>query len=172
MLAITIIRATILRAARMNLDHPIVSSDGNRYYAVGGKDSVSRREYRGYYASFEYVDGHPTLLMWSVLQGHDSGAFGIYQCAAHKYTEWKNGVITGTPTEYCVSEAIKSLPVLGKPVLACEVKTLVDCIMHWIPELLGMKPCPDEIRKADRPKPIWEITHKDQSGKVLSEASI
>ncbi len=46
---------------------------------------------------------------------------------------------------------------------------------YWksrMPDLLHMPACPSAVRIADRPEALWEITHKDQNGKVLSEASI
>ena len=47
----------------MNLDNPILSADGGRYYSVGGKLSYKTFEHRGYNCSLEWVDGEPAMLI-------------------------------------------------------------------------------------------------------------
>ena len=151
----------------MNLDNPILSSDGGRYFAVGGPTAFKTFEHRGYHCSLEWVDGEPAMLIWSSRGGMDAGVFGICLSSAAKYAD-PSGAIT--PAGYM--EIIRALPVLGKPMLEIEANTLRDCVLLWMPDLLHMPACPSFVREADRPDAIWEITHKDQNGKTLSEASI
>ena len=151
----------------MNLDHPILSSDGGRYFAVGGATAFKTFEHRGYHCSLEWVDGEPAMLIWSSRGGMDAGVFGICLSSAAKYADPSGDI---TPAGYL--EIINALPVLGKPMLEIEAKTLRDCVLLWMPDLLHMPACPSAVRLADRPDALWEITHKDQNGKVLSEASI
>jgi hypothetical protein len=151
----------------MNLDNPILSQDGGRYYGVGGPTAYKTFTHRGYCCSLEWVDGEPAMLIWSARGGMDSGVFGICLSSAGKYADPSGDI---TPAGY--AELIHALPVLGKPLLEIEAKTLRDCVLLWMPDLLHMPYCPTEVRLADRKPALWEITHKDQNGKVLSEASI
>lgn len=151
----------------MNLENPILSQDGNRYYAVGGQLAYKQFDHRGYHCSLEWVDGEPAMLIWSSRGGFDAGVFGICISSAAKYADPSGNI---TPEGYI--ECCRALPVLGKPMLEIEAKTLADCIILWMPDLLHMPYCPADVRAAERPDAIWEITHKDQNGKVLSEASI
>lgn len=151
----------------MNLEHPILSADGGRYFAVGGPSAYKIMEHRGYTASFEWVDGEPAMLMYPTRGGFDAGVFGICLSSAAKYAD-----PNGDPTRECWVEALRALPVLGKSQIDIECQTLVACIIHWMPELLHMPYCPRDVRVADRPAPVWEISHKDQNGRLLSEATI
>lgn len=151
----------------MNLENPILSSDGGRYYAVGGASAHKVKEFRGYTASFEWVDGEPAMLIWSTRAGFDAGVFGICLSSAAKYAD-----PNGDPTRECWIEALRALPILGRSQIDIECKALVACIIHWMPELLHMPYCPADVLAADRPAPVWEISHKDQNGRLLSEATI
>jgi len=151
----------------MNLETPILNQDGSAYYHVGGETAYKVFEHRGYKCSIEWVDGEPAMLLWSAREGFGAGVFGICLSSAAKYADPSGDI---TPEGYL--ECIRALPILGKPMLEIEAKTLAACIILWMPDLLHMPYCPADVRAADRPVPIWEITHKDQNGKTLSEASI
>ena len=150
----------------MNLETPILAADGNAYYAVGGPTAYREFEHRGYRCTLDWVDGEPTMLIRSasIIGGN---VFGICLSSAAKYADPSGDI---TPEGYL--NLAGQLAFLGKPVLEIELKTLTACVELWMPDLLHMPPCPADVRATDRPAPIWEITHKDQNGKVLSEASI
>jgi len=151
----------------MRLETPLLSSDGNRYFVVGGPTAFKQFEHRGYTCSLEWVDNEPAMLIWSTRAGYDAGVFGICLSSAAKYAD-----PNGDPTRECFIEVWRALPLLGKNQLDIECKTLVSCIILWMPDLLHMPYCPDSVRLADRPDLVWEITHKDENGKVLSEVTI
>lgn len=152
----------------MRLDTPVLDGVGGAaYYKVGGPDALRTFEHKGFRGALQWVDGEPALLIWSAREGWDSGVMGICLGAAYRYAD-----PDGKPTAYCFRMAMGNLPMMGLAQLEIEKRALVDCIMLWLPDLLHMPPQPVDMRKAERGPALVDVTHEDQNGRRLGEASI
>ena len=152
----------------MNLNTPLVGANGGPIYSVGGPSAFKTYERRGFNVSFEWVEGEPCMLIWSV-RGMDAGVFGIALSSAAKYAD-----PSGKPTRECFKECRSALiEVMGGSGIDIEVYALVDVVLDGMNTLLTMPPAPLDVRLADRPAPIWEITEIDKdSGKTIRESTI
>lgn len=152
----------------MNTQHTILGASGRPMYQVGGEHAIDVHTYKGYHVSLEWLNegrqSEPIMVIWSASGGREAGAFGICLSSAGKYAE-----PDGRPTDEAFYEAAEALPVLGRALLVIEIKTLVDVIMRFIPDLIMMPPAPLAARRKDAGRPLLEITRADENGRTIAE---
>jgi hypothetical protein len=154
----------------MNLKQSVlVGASGRAMFGVGGENAYRTHSYKGYAVSLEWdeSDGEPILLMWPEISGRETGVFGICLSSAGKYAD-----PSGRPTEDGIVHCAAALPTLGRAMLDIEVKTLVDVVMRFIPDLLMMPPAPRAIRLQARGGPVLDIEQRDGRGRKITEASV
>lgn len=157
----------------MNINTPLVDTLGRDLYSLGGPTSWKTGTYKGYCVSLEWFSGRrttePMLAIWPVAGGREAGVWGICLSSVGKYAD-----PSGKPTPEAFAEARATLvECFDRAPLQVEVNTLVDVVMHYIPDLILMPPMPRDARQAEAGKALLEVELSDENtGKTLSEDTI
>lgn len=157
----------------MNINTPLLDSMGRDLYSIGGHTAYKTATYKGYCVSLEWFVGNrttePILFIWPVAGGRDAGVWGICLSSAGKFAD-----PDGRPTAEAFEEARETLvECFDRAPLAAEVHTLVDVMMHFIPDLILMPPAPLDVRKAESGPSLLEVELTDEAtGHTIDEASI
>jgi len=153
----------------MNTSTPILGATGRPMFAMGHQ-AHAQFETGDYNVSIEWLnDGktsEPIMLIWSS-RWSESGVLGICLSSIGAYAD-----PTGGPNPQGLFRCWESLPMLGRNQIDLEAHRLMDVILRHTPDLIRCPPAPREVRLSDAGSPIWEVTHKDQDGRVVGEASI
>ncbi|HEY9545271.1 MAG TPA: hypothetical protein VIR56_04645, partial [Solimonas sp.] len=107
----------------------------------------------------------PAMVIWSK-RGPD---FAIAICLS---SIGKYATPEGRPNQEGANELAKALPDFGRAISQMELSHLLDIVMRYTPELIGMPPAPLEVFQSSLPDPILELTAKNERGQVIHEVSI
>jgi hypothetical protein len=156
----------------MDLNPRVIDTAGRELYTVGGESAHSTGTYKGYCWSLEWFVGNrttePMLAIWPSIQWHESnGVWGICLSSAGKFAG-----PDGKPTAECHIEASIALrDTFNRVPLGVDVRTLVDVVMHKLPDLILMPPTPRRVRLEAKRRALWDVALK-QNGKTVQEVSI
>src|SRR3546814_20228306 len=67
------------------------------------------------------------------------------------------------------SSDVCSSDLFGRAISQMELSHLLDIVMRYTPELIGMPPAPLEVFQSSLPDPILELTAKNERGQVIHE---
>ena len=80
---------------------------------------------------------------------------------------------TGSVSEHCIRECQAALPMLGKDVTdKYALNALIDTVVKFAPELVGMPAAPQAVRRELRGRAMWDVIVTDKnSGKTMAEGA-
>lgn len=149
----------------MRTDQYLLDGAGRQLFPYGGPNSYNIHNLAEYRVVMDWVDRQPAMIIASHLR--PEFAFIICLSSIGKYATPE-----GKPNSEGVEELAKALPEFGKTLERAPLHRLVDIVLRYTSELIGMPPEPRSHALAEG-KPLWEVTEKDrQTGKVISEATI
>jgi hypothetical protein len=163
---------------------PVVNSQGQSVFVMGGKHAWKTFEHKGFQISLEWVGqgkrSAPCMCIWPVSNifvagSCDSGAWGISRRAITDFVGFnKDGKCTGSASIHCYRECHEALPILGKDKNDKQAfLALVDTVIKFAPELVRMPPTPQSIKKDLAGPAMWDVSATiKETGKTVSEASI
>lgn len=138
----------------------LLSADGQPLQCFGEK-SWKQFEYKGYVVSLEMVEDEPAIVVWPASATRGTGVYAVCLSA---FPYWIQE--SGMPTMGAVKMARRGLESMGRIPLAIEVATLMDVIIHYIPDVYRMPYFRKE--KKDR---MFDVTLM-RGDKVVSESSV
>ena len=163
---------------------PIQSPEGLPMWSAGGQHAWRTFEHRGYVVSLEWVGNHrqarKCMVIWPATNVFTGGATseGMWVISERAITEFvgftRDDKCTGSASEHCERECRQALPLLGKDINDRHALTaLIDVVIRYAPDLVGMPPAPLALRKEMRGKAMWDVVATNKaSGKTLREASV
>ena len=83
-------------------------------------------------ASFQYVNGEPSMCLFPAIRKSREGAFVICESAAHQYVDER----------YLMKQAMAAAEVMGMDMTGQTVFRIADAILLWMDDLLMMPPEP------------------------------
>jgi len=156
----------------MDLNPRVIDTAGRELYTVGGESAYATGTYKGYCWSLEWFVGarstEPMLAIWPAIQWQESnGVWGICLSSAGKFAG-----PDGKPTPEChIEVGIALRETFNRVPLAVDVRTLVDVVMHKLPDLILMPPTPRRVRLEAKRRALWDVSLK-QNGRLVREVSI
>lgn len=170
---------------KLNLYGTLVDQFGRRVVAGGGEAAHKQIHHKGWTLSLEWwrdtdletlkesLRFERVMCIWPTFGGPDAGVWAIAESAKTNFCAFnKDGQPTGRPTRYALNAASEALQVtFGRPALGVDVFTLVDAILHAMPEFVLMPPAPIQARQAHAGSALWEVTRKE-NGRVVDEAKV
>lgn len=156
----------------MDLNPRVIDTAGREMYTVGGENAYRTGTHKGWCYSLEWFVGQrstePILVIWPLLQWRESvGVWGICLSSAGKFAD-----PSGRPNPEAFTEASTALVhTFERAPLETDVHTLVDVVMHLIPDLIAMPPTPRKVRLDAKVRALWDVALQ-QNGKTVREVSI
>ena len=163
---------------------PIRSPEGLPMWSAGGKHAWKTFEHRGYVVSLEWVGNHrqarKCMVIWPMSNVFVPGSTseGMWVISERAITQFvgfnRDDKCTGSVSEHCHRECREALPLLGKDRNdKYALHALMDAVVKFAPELVGMPAAPLALRKELRGQAMWDVVATNKStGKTLSEASV
>lgn len=162
----------------MDINGSIVDPQGRETFFVGGPTAWKQTTYKGYCVSLEWFQGNrsqePMLAIWPLVAERESGVWGICLSSVGKFCEFDgNGRPTGTPTAEAMKEAcIVLVEVFERPALMADVKSLLDVLMRFIPDLIvDVPPAPRDVVLGGGRQSLLEV-QRLENGKAVAEVTL
>lgn len=162
---------------------PVLSPSGDPVFTAGGEHAWKVHQYRGYVISLEWVGDHrkarKCMVIWpqSHVLASPSAKTGMWVISERAITQFvgfnRDDKCTGSVSEHCIRECQAALPMLGKDVTdKYALNSLIDTVVKFAPELVGMPAAPQAVRRELRGRAMWDVIVKDKnSGKTMAEGA-
>lgn len=163
---------------------PVLSPQGLPVFSAGGEHAWRTFEHRGFIVSLEWVGDHrkarKCMVIWpatNILTAQATGD-GMWVISERAITQFvgfnRDDKCTGSASEHCHREAREALPLMGKDKNDRHaLVALIDCVVRYAPDLIGMPVAPVKLRQELRGQAMWEVVASNKStGKTLSEAEV
>lgn len=163
---------------------PVLSPQGTPVWSAGGGHAWRTFEHRGFVVSLEWVGDHrrarKCMVIWPAsniltAKGVGAGMWVISERAIVQFVGFnRDDKCTGSVSEHCHREAAQALPLLGKDANDRHaLMALIDTVVKFAPELVGMPVAPAALRRELRGQAMWDVVASNKNtGKTLSEASV
>jgi len=163
---------------------PVLSPQGTPVWSAGGGHAWRTFEHRGFVVSLEWVGDHrrarKCMVIWPAsniltAKGVGTGMWVISERAITQFVGFnRDDKCTGSVSEHCHREAAQALPLLGKDANDRHaLMALIDTVVKFAPELVGMPAAPAALRRELRGEAMWDVVASNKNtGKTLSEASV
>lgn len=109
--------------------------------------------------SLQYLNGEETLFIWPRRKPHGAAAWAIPLSRAYEYADSRSG----DALEQLIEAAGRALEAMKMQPMRSTIKALVSIVLDELPELINMKPEPDD----HNPLPQADVDIRDNHMKIV-----